>query len=64
MDVRDCCCEHDRPAGACRWCDRELYDTTCWYCAGELRVNGVIVGRRPVHKRCKAKAEKYLRDTG
>ena len=54
-------CEHGHKH--CRWCDEQKYDDTCWMCAREMRVPGVMAGGKPVHRRCKARAEKYLSDT-
>lgn len=58
-------CEHGRIEGRCRWCDKELYDTTCWWYAGEIRSAEAVPCGGPgqrVHKRCLAKAEKYRSD--
>ena len=57
-------CEHQRAAGECRWCDHQIYEGTCWYCAGKLYRPGVTVRAKPVHRKCKDKALKYLRDVG
>ncbi|TXH56926.1 MAG: hypothetical protein E6Q97_05430 [Desulfurellales bacterium] len=56
-------CPHGRPSGKCLRCDNHRYDDTCWYCGRVMKVDGCIVGGGRVHKRCKAKAEKYEGDT-
>jgi hypothetical protein len=56
-------CSHGHEEASCLRCGHDRYDDTCWYCAGVLRKAGVKLGRGNVHKRCKAKAEKYLSDT-
>lgn len=60
------CGEHYRSTDLCRWCDLELYDTTCWYCGGRLvSGRGIECGHRnhKVHRSCLRKAQKYLSDT-
>ncbi len=62
MEIKEAIvCEHGHKH--CRWCDEQKYDDTCWMCAREMRVPGVMAGGKPVHRRCKARAEKYLSDT-
>lgn len=62
MDSVKPLCPHDREH--CLRCHEQRYEDTCWFCAGVMKTEGVIVGVRPVHKRCKAKARQYLIDVG
>lgn len=57
-------CPHGHDDGKCPRCDGERFEDTCWYCARVMKKSGPRVGGKPVHKKCKARAEKYWTDTG